>query len=411
MTSSGLVRLMVLTAVVVGAWLFTSGDGGGAPADGAGPWLTELAEHVNDVTSLELVTGGERFTVTQGADGWVLDDWGGYPVSFEHVAATVVALSELSVQDAMTSRAEKHAQLQLEDPTGEAAASVGLTLRDGGEAVLADVILGKAKGSTGLFVRRTGEDQTWLVSGSVAPPREPSGWVETELMRLAAADVTRVECEPADTEAYALVKDEAGAWTLESLPAGRTLATSAPSAQVAGALSWLELEAVADPQQAAAERTWSTTRFHGADGLVTEVVTAETEEGDGAWLRLAFSAAPEPPAAEEEAETEGGAAGDLEGGDPGDGEGQAAEAPAPPDTSAQDLADRAAELTARHAPWTYRIASWKAGLLRKDLAAYFEPLPEPGPPSEPEGGEAEAPADGAPEPGGAGLEDPAPVGG
>jgi hypothetical protein len=378
MTSSGLVRLIVLTAVVVGAWLFTSGDGGGAGADGAGPWLTELSDHVNDVTSLELVTAGERFTVTKGADGWGLDVWGGYPVGFEHVAATVVALSELSVQDAMTSRADRHAQLQLEDPAGEAAASLGLTLRDGNQAVLADVVLGKAKGSTGLFVRRAGEDQTWLVSGSVTPPRQPSGWVETELLRLAAADVQRVEYAPASGEAYTLVKDEAGAWTLESLPEGRALATSAPSAQVAGALSWLELEAVADPQQAAAERSWSTTRFHGMDGLVTEVVSAETEEGDGAWLRLAFAAAPEPS----------------------------------PDTSAPDLAARVAELTARHSPWTYRIASWKAGLLRKDLAAYLEPLPEPDPALDPADGEAQAPAAGAPEPAGDGSpEDPAPVDG
>ncbi|RKY20652.1 MAG: hypothetical protein DRQ55_07045 [Planctomycetota bacterium] len=340
MTSKGLLRLVLLTGLVLAAWFVVRPhtDASGQGADTEGPWLPGLQAALDEVVSIELLVTGESLRLTKSADGWGLETWGGYPADSTQVASTLLGLAGLKDARPMTSQPAKHAALQLEDPTHPGATSLGLRVSDAAGTPLADVVLGRSKGQDGLFVRRTHEHQAWQVRGRLAPPRALSGWVQTELLRLPADGMARVEAEPVDDEPWSLVRSDDGAWSLEQLPPGREPASSAPGSAVAGALAWLDLESVADAEQAAAERRWSTLRFVAQDGLVAEVQAAPRDDGQGAWVRLSFSARR-----------------------PG----------------LDALSARVDELNARHGPWTYAVTSWSADALSKRLADFLEPLPEP----------------------------------
>jgi len=386
--SSGLAKLVAVTVVVaVAALVFGDGEKGSAAIEPGTAWLEDLADSVNDVASIEVVAGGERFTIAKDGEQWGLQSWGGFPTEFATVKRTVVGLSELTLVAARTAKAERHADLQLEDPGTDGAASLGVTLRDAGGTVLADVVLGKAKASTGLFVREAGARQTWQVKGTVDVPRTSLGWVSTELLRMAATEFERVDVIGPSGEALTM-RDVAGTWELDGMPAERELKAGDPLSRVAGALAYLDLTSVAPADEGAQDRAWRTTRFTGKDGLVVTVqsaaddgapggddATAGAPAGDG-WMRLSFDVVPEPAPAQDDA---------TDASEPGSG--------------APDLAiarAKAKELTERLSPWTFRVSSWKVDALALSLDDVLEPLPEAGPPAPAEPGALEGVAtDGA----------------
>lgn len=429
MKASALIWMALLTLAAGGtALLLRDGAGGAAPAERGERWLPGLRERVNDVARLELVSGETAVSVVNQDGRWVLEEWGGYPASMDKVAAAAVGLAGLVIDAPMTARAERHAELQLDAP-GPGSQSLGLTLKDAAGAVLADVIVGKAAGAKGLYVRRAGENQCWQVDGRLAPPKGAVEWVERELLRIPATEVVEVAVQPAAGPALTMIKDGAD-WTLQDPPADRIVATAAPFSSLAGALSWFDLEGVASADEAAVERPWNTTTLRTTEGLIVTVQSAKDDEQ--AWARLAFGRVPQLPGAEApviavDAVTDSGAAGAgegttalapgadavsaAEGGAPAgsdeagaDAAGAEASDPVPPSDAGQDAAEpddqaiaeaalaehlraadaaldaKVADLSARLSPWTFRIATWKADALVKDLEAFLEPLEATGPP-------------------------------
>lgn len=367
MNSKTLMSLGAAALVGVLAAVALRSDPASSNGIGAGgsPFLPGLRERVNDVASMELVAGDEHFVIARAGEGWGLDAWGGYPADFSQVAATAMALVNLEAEQAKTARPENHASLQVEAP-GPGAESLGLTLRDGQGAVLADVVVGRAKGERSLFARRAGEDQAWQVRGKLAPPREPSGWVNKELLRIQANSVDGVTVEHAGAEPLVAKRDDAGQLAVLGLPEGRELMTPSPTTALAGALSYLDLEAVLPTDELPGDLDWWTTRFSCKDGLVVSVASADL---DGRTLaRFSFEALPAPPTdltAGEETQDE------LD--DP------LPEPAAAPVRDEAALAARVAELSARLSPWTFVLPSWKGSALRKSWDDVLMPLPQVGP--------------------------------
>ena len=388
MKASGLLKLVAVTAVVVTAAVVfrdTPAAAGREGADRGVVWLPQLAERLNDVAAVTVHADGERFTVRRRGDDWVIDEWQEFPATFESVKGALVGLADLQIVEPKTARPERHAQLELEDPSGDQAASLGLTLADADGNVLADVIVGKAKGDRGRFVRRAGEDQTWQVDGRLQAPRSADGWVDKQLLRVPASDVTAVSVTHPDGERVALTKDDSGDWQLEHAPEGRELRSFPPYAGLAGAIGFLDMEGVGDAEQAGAQREWIVTRFETADGLVIEVSSAEQDGRAWARLRVVHRQPADAEVGEDPEQAE--ASEDPEQAEAGEqGEaaatGEAFVVSSGADVAEVDAAEQAAELQQRLGAWTFAIPTWKASALAKHLEDFLEPLPEEEPPEE-----------------------------
>lgn len=371
-------NLILITVLVVAAaaWAVLDRDGATVDATASGPFLPELQGAVNDVGRMTIRAGEERFTVARDEDGWVLTDWGDYPAAFETVKGVVTGLADMEIRTRMTGLPERHANLGLQDPSAEGATSVGVRLEDDGGRVLADLVVGKARDGrpAGVYVRHADDDQTWLVSGSVAPPRDAAGWVDKQLVRVAAdrvASVTvvhpdgevvrvqrpapavadaegddetdddgEVDGEPSDPFAD-LGADDAPEWELADLPEGYTVRSAYALSGLAGGLARFDMQRLAsDDDTLPADDAWTRVTVATSDGLEIALSLASADDGTSWFARL------EPSAAD-----------DAEAG----------------------VADELAELGSRVAGRTFVVPSWRATTFTKRLADLADPPPEPEP--------------------------------
>jgi len=190
-------------------------------------------------------------------------------------------------------------------------------------------------------------------------------WLDTEVMRLEPASVSRVTVTQPDGEVLVVAKEakDDPIWTIADVPEGSEPKSVGIGGTVAGALQWLDFDDVA----AASSRPLP-------EG---DRVTSVFETWDG--LRVTVTAAREPPPAKEP-----GAEGEDTTGAETPAEADQPEAePQPADwialtveagESATDEArEQAAKLNARVSPWVYKVGNYKASTLRQRLADVTKP--------------------------------------
>lgn len=167
-----------------------------------------LEGRVNDVAELQFVTGEGAWTLKRDDKHvWRMVERGGYAADVDRVKQTVVALARSEILAAKTANPELHARLDLEEPKpkgpdgkndAETRKTVKLTARDASGETLAALILGKTKQmSTSkepaqIYVRRAGEDQTWLVEGFFDVREKPTDWLDTDMFEVPREKVQSV---------------------------------------------------------------------------------------------------------------------------------------------------------------------------------------------------------------------------
>lgn len=330
-----------------------------------------LAERLNDVTALTVETHDGRVSLRRTGQTWGADEKDGHPVRFDKLRSLLLAMSELKPLERKTATPALHAKLGLQPPQTEGSTSTEIVALDAGGAPLADLIVGQAGNAPRThYVRKGGDNQTWLVQGDLNPVTGLSAWLDTEILRLDAASIERVTTTQADGEVLSVVKQakEDPVWTIEGIPDGSEAKSVTSASGVTGALQWLDFDDVATAaQHPLPESDRATSVFETWDGL-----------------RITIVAAKEPaPAADAHEDHEGHEA--HEGGE---------EATTPPgtppaaadwiaitvaadDSATPEAREQAAKLNARVAPWVYKLGTYKASTLRQRLGDLIQPKPTP----------------------------------
>lgn len=115
---------------------------------------------------------------------------GGYPAKDSEVVELLRGLAALELVEAKTARPELHAKVGLLDPQAdseEAGSARRIEVLDGDGNTLAELLLGDPSPGAprpGLFVRKPGEDQTWLAKGEVSASASVTEWLERDLLKL-----------------------------------------------------------------------------------------------------------------------------------------------------------------------------------------------------------------------------------
>jgi Domain of unknown function (DUF4340) len=180
--------------------------------------LPSLTQELNSVTELSVTKGSKTAAVTVHKQGeqWTVAERADYPADVAKLRKLLLALSEARIREEKTSNPASYAIIGVEDPTlpGAAGAQIDLVAQDGKHAV----IVGKPVGE-GNFVRRAGEQRSYIVEPGITVEAQPRYWIDTRLIDLPTAKIQSIEVKPAAGTGYSLHRAAAAASPAASNPA------------------------------------------------------------------------------------------------------------------------------------------------------------------------------------------------
>jgi hypothetical protein len=275
--------LSLLTAAALFAALtMIAGDRGEGLAAGEGEAaIPGLLQKANDAGKIIIEHADGKITLTSGPAGWTVKEGSGYAARTVKIKRSVLGLAQLTLSEPKTRLERKFAKLELLDPTTKGANSKRVRLFDKAGKSIGDIIVGKRRpslaGTTGggLYVRRPGEDQTWLAAGDADISKDIVDWLEQKIVHLDSNRVKHVAIRHPDGETVNVAKaaPEESLFALYSMPKGKKLISETEPTTIGGALENLVLddvkkEADADPFDPAKTITIDFTTF---DGLMVRV--------------------------------------------------------------------------------------------------------------------------------------------
>ena len=203
------------TAVVVaGAALLLVPEDAAPPLPSASPLaFPALPGRLEAARRIEIRQGPQSLTLLRGAeDVWSIPEKGGYPARGDRVRELLVGLTELRLAETRTADPESLARLGLDEPGPNSTAAL-LRLLDGAGAPLAALVVGRRRTRTAggvpesAYVRRPGENQSWLAEGRIPVDADAQLWVEREIANLPEERVRRV-IAVRDGKTVELLRDE-----------------------------------------------------------------------------------------------------------------------------------------------------------------------------------------------------------
>jgi hypothetical protein len=186
-----------------------------------------LADELNAVTNLSIQKGGPTPAVTLHQQGghWMVTERADYPADVAKLRKLLLSLSEAKIREQKTSDPAKFPLIGVEDPAlpNASGAQIEVTAPDGKHAV----IVGKPT-LEGSFVRRRGENASFVVEPSISFETEARYWIDGKLLDLPAAKIQSIEVKPANGPGYLLRR-------AAPVPSGDTAGGAAPGAGAANA--------------------------------------------------------------------------------------------------------------------------------------------------------------------------------
>lgn len=397
-----------------------------APA--AGPLAPGIEAGLNEVNQVVVqAAGGETITLKRGEAGWGVEEKQGYAADVGKLRELLLNLAQAQRIEPKTAVESSYPVLGVQDVDAEGASNVLLRVSGAGPELA--VILGQNNSrGAGTFVRLQGEAQSWLVDRNLAAEQTASGWLQRDLMDIAANRITGVEVQPPEGGPVQIEANSGGEgdFRIANLPSGREPASAFVGDATAGFLSGLRIDDVqgAEGYAPAEDAQATTASFRTREGMLV-AVKAHTQGGEtwasfevsldeqAAAERIQGEQAREAMAHEQalkaaQASTSGEAADPTAAGNAAAADGQSAEAdsaaadttgaspsahnattapaadlPEPPKAVSDPEADRAermqalqdevAKLKRATEGWVFKIPSFKADNLRRGMDAYLKP--------------------------------------
>lgn len=241
-----------------------------------------LRDHVNDVDKV-VVTGAENkpaATLTRDASGWSIAEKGGFAADTGKLREFLLKLADAKLIEQKTASKDKYATLGVEDVGGKDAKSSEIEL--GGLGAPVKLIVGNSNAHGGTFVRREGEAQSWLASGSITVDKKPENWLRKDLADVAASRIATVEITHADGKKVRIAKEAEGDqnFKLADVPKGREAGSEYTVNGLASTLGGLHFDDVIAAKDAAPGDKPLKAHFATFDGLIVDVVAWEKDGKD-----------------------------------------------------------------------------------------------------------------------------------
>jgi hypothetical protein len=206
------VVLLIAALVAISGALYLSTQRNLARDTHGLPLLPSLASELNSVTELNVRKGSAAPLVTIHKQGeqWTVAQRANYPADVSKLRRLLLSLSDAKIREEKTSNPASYSIIGVEDATlsGASGAQIEVTAHDGKHAV----IVGKP-GAEGSFVRRVGENTSYIVEPAISVEAEPRFWIDTRLLDLPADKIQGIEAKPAGGPDYSVHRVSAPAPT------------------------------------------------------------------------------------------------------------------------------------------------------------------------------------------------------
>ena len=253
------ILLVVLTVLAgVGRSILMRNSEAPVGSDAMGALLFE-ALPANEVASIVIERPGDSVVLVKSETGWVVENRFGYPADFSKITDLIRKMKQTKVGRKFAATEPISKRLSLIPPnhreSAETEKGTRLRMKDKNNAVVVDVLFGKTRKreEKGIpdsqFVMAVGGQDIYLVDQifSSFETAAPS-WLKKSPVTVAKDDIQKISCTgPDGTLRYTFERPEKGKdFALVSSPAKRAIKQSALN-RLAGALTGLEIEDVADP--------------------------------------------------------------------------------------------------------------------------------------------------------------------
>lgn len=258
----------------------------------------DLKAQLNEVSEILVRGSGNQLiaTLTRSDERWIVVERD-YPADVGMIRENLLALADARIVEEKTSTPELYDRLGVQDIALATARGIQLEIIGTGTPV--QLIIGEAAGDSSdmRYVRRTGEAQSWLVSGRFTPGKTTGEWLDRQLVDIPAARIQAVTIiHPGlDTLRLEKVGRDTTDFGVTGIPAGRELSYPGVGNALGALLVSLQLDDV-HGREALGENPGKpvVARFLCFDGLIIEASAWRTPDG----TRLSFLAAADPEQAE-----------------------------------------------------------------------------------------------------------------
>ncbi|MGB5292142.1 MAG: DUF4340 domain-containing protein [Lysobacterales bacterium] len=237
---------LTLAAILIVLYL-APGDGLPGKSSRDTLLLPAIAEQVNDVSRVEIVTAGETViaTLVKTDGAWLVEQMGGYHADWSKLQPLLVALAKARVVEAKTDKPGYYARLGVEDISANDADSVLVRIGVGDQ--ITGVLIGhEAQGRQGQYVRLQDTQGSALVDRVFEVPRETVGWTDSRIIDVNSSEVAEVEIIHPDAERVLVMRISADQtdFDLAGLPQDREIRSSWAVNSLGSVFSMLNMETV-----------------------------------------------------------------------------------------------------------------------------------------------------------------------
>ncbi len=254
----------------------------------------DLAEKVENVDRLVVLSRHGRMTIKRSPTGWVLSESDNHPVQSKVARKTLFDLSELIKLEPKTQKQERYDRLALEDPNVKNAESKRVQVFDKDQKPLADIIVGKENlllqviREGGLYIREPGKPQTWLAGGDLAVSGEPKDWLSGPIIDIPKGRIAKATVFHPLGDTMVVVQDSKAkhGFSLEGLGPNEKLISDFYPSDIGRALADLEMiDARKYRPGQFPKGAIIRAEFLTIDGLFVRIELAR--QGGADWLRIA----------------------------------------------------------------------------------------------------------------------------
>jgi hypothetical protein len=198
--STALLLVILGVLAVGGGWYF--GTSTQVPTDSsiASGQLAfpDLAANLSRATTITILHQGKTLVLDRNGDSWGVKEDGDYKVQAGKVHALLTALTELRLTEPRTTDPTQFATLGVEDPQPPTANSNLLSVLDADSHPIAELIVGHRRVRTEgdvpdeIYVRRPGQNQSWLAEGRLEIDADPQLWLDRDIVNIDHSKIASV---------------------------------------------------------------------------------------------------------------------------------------------------------------------------------------------------------------------------
>jgi hypothetical protein len=273
MNSKKLLILCVVAIVAIAGGVWLAGERASNGGETTAKLYPDLDKKLNDATVIAIFTAGDKKSVelARKDSAWRVTERDSYAADETKLRKLLVSIADAELSEEKTSNPENYASLGVEDLNN--AAATGVRIEVSGVEPPVNLIVGKqGPGVQSRYVRRAGEEKSWLVDTQIDNSSTPKDWLRKSILDVSADRIQSATITTPNAKPYSAAKaarSDAN-FAVEGLPKGRELSSPTAANGLATALAGLTLSDV-EPASAFTVKPEAQATFRTFDGLAIEL--------------------------------------------------------------------------------------------------------------------------------------------